>query len=483
MILPMQIRTEAALLALAPLGACAMTPPTPPAFQTPSAYTETQFHSVDKADISQWWLGYNDPQLSDLIASALTAGTDARTANAVLREARAVRAQQIWSLFPQGSISGSARKSSTDIISSKNASPATLASVALDTDSQALNFNVSWELDLFGRIPAAELAADSAYRASRLRNASTRAAIAAAVADSLFVARSIAAQLEDARQSLRIQTQVFETARLRFTAGLSPRTDVDRVDADRMQSQAEVERLEAELKAVKRSLLTLTGRGSEAVDAIKIEAVLGAPPTPPSGVPSDLLERRPDVREARERFNSAAGARKVAQLALFPSFTLQPGAGVTNTSSSGVDIRSGFWALGVGMTLPVLDRPRLVAQAKQRSIQVEEAAIAYEATTLNAISEADQSLVRLSADLRRVELLSNAERQARSLFEAQQTVYRAGLIDLQTFLDAERVWRAARTNLTAGRRDALRRSVTLYQALGGGWTYTDFSPNAQGQQK
>lgn len=430
-----------------------------------SAYTSAPASELEASALDAWWTAFGDPQLVDLVEAALANSPDARAAEAALAEAEAIRNQAVRSLWPLGGISSRAETQDVSLVSG------TAPAAALGrTDSVLASFNVSWELDLLGRSALGARVAAADLAGARFRREAARTAIAAGVADALFVVRGSAAQYDDALETLRIQRSVFDITDARVKAGIAPQTDADRVRADLLQSEAEADRLKAEFDVSRRILLVLLGRGDATVDSIEARAELAAPVAPPVTLPTDLLSRRPDVREAAQRVISAAGVMELSERALFPTFTLLPGAGLNSSSRDGeAQTTTGFWFLGVGVSTPVLDLPRLMAQAKARSARFEQAAIAYEQTALGALGEADNALTRLAADIRRERLLTSAEQQARALFDARTELYRAGLDDLQDFLDAERTWRLARTNLTAVRTTALRRSVAAFKAVGGGW--------------
>ena len=138
----------------------------------------------------------------------------------------------------------------------------------------------------------------------------------------------------------------------------------------------------------------------------------------------------------------------------------------TTTSSTG------FWSFGLGVTVPVLDIPRLLQDIHAQDARTEQAVIAYERAVQTAYGEADNALVRLAADQRRLSLLKAGELSARSASSAARLRYQRGLDDLQTALAAEQSWRSARAALTSEQVQAIRRAVQVYKALGGGWAST-----------
>jgi multidrug efflux system outer membrane protein len=241
------------------------------------------------------------------------------------------------------------------------------------------------------------------------------------------------------------------------------------VAGDLAQSRAQVEGLEAQLQAQLRAVLILTGRAVEPTANLNAAPQVGAAPPAPASLPSDLLQRRPDVRQAEAGIRSAVGQQRLAALEFFPSLVLSPGFGWSRTEQPGFTSETQNWSIGGSISQPILSIPRLLAQLKVQNARTEQAVTAYERTILTAFQEAEGALVGLEADRRRVALLTDGEARAQRAYEAAKTRYARGLTDLSTTLSAEQAWRAVRAQLTAAQVQALRRSVQAMKALGGGW--------------
>jgi outer membrane protein, multidrug efflux system len=450
------------------LAACASNDPVrAPRSDLPARF-ESEAHA-GAADLDRWWAAYGDAQLTALIEEALVSSPDALTARSRLEEARAQRLANLRSAWPQGNLVGNAQVSGNDQLSGTQ-SPFSSSGAS---QFYSLNFDVSWELDVFGRTRTARRAVENDFAAQVFNIEGTRAALAANVADSLFAARGLAQQLEDNRETLRILNEQQRVADLRAERGLGSRADALRIASDVAQAQASAVQIEADLNAARRSLLVLLGRGADSRAALPIAADLGAPPAPPVTLPGELLQRRPDVREAEQRLALAIAQLKIDRLDLFPKFTINPGVGLTKSEQTiaGATFASTMfdWSAGLGVSVPVLNRPQLLAEARVSDERAEQAVIAYERTVQTAYGEADNALLQLTADSNRLTLLDAGERQARDAYEANRRLYQAGLADLTTLLQTEQQWRAARTQATAARTQALRRSVQAFKALGGGW--------------
>jgi outer membrane protein, multidrug efflux system len=477
------MRRFAILLAFAgPLCACATAPHRAPDVRLPTAYEAPAGDAaLAPESLDRWWLLFDDPQLSVLEDEAARAAPDARTAAARVLEAKATRDSQTAKTFPTGNVAGNiSRQHAINLGGASNQ----LFPIGGNTDSETANFNVSWEIDLFGRLATERRIANADLAAARFDIEGTRASLAASVADNYFQARGFAIQLADARESVRIEGDLQALAQKKAALGLGAITDADRVAGDLAQARAQAEDLEAQIHIAQRQLLILVGRGIDTTASLPMEAQAADAPKPPAAIPGDLLARRPDVREAEAHLRSQAGTAHLKHLAIFPTFTLLPGLGASRVSSPGVAFippstlipaqqttSLGLWTLGAGVNVPVLDIPQLLYDAKAEDARTEQAVIAYEKAVQTAYGEAENALFNLGAGERAVALLTEGEARARHASDGARKLYAMGLDDLTTALTAEQAWRTTRSALTAERVQALRRAVQTYKALGGGWAF------------
>lgn len=454
-------------LACFALSACVSTPDAdtrlPAAYEAPAAATVP-----GAADLDTWWTAFEDPQLNGLINQALAASPDARTAAARLQEARATRSGALTAFLPQGNARGAATRSESNVIDGTEITVPGLSSSGR-SEVYSANFDVSWELDLFGRLWVTKRAADAEMAAARLDYEAALASLAANVADTYFAARGLAIQLDDARVTEEIQAELYRITTIRAERGLGSTADADRVAGELAGARSQVAALEGELQAQRRILLILIGRAIEPTTNLAIDAQVGLIPQIPTTLPGELLARRPDVRRAEAMLVSALGRLDYAKLAFFPTFNLIPGVGIQKSDQPAYANTVHNWTIGANVVIPVLDIPRLLTELRAQDARTEQAAIAYEKAVQTAFGEAENSLVQLEADRRRVELLTAGEIRAERAYLAAQRGYVAGFNDLQTALDNQQSWRAVRTRKTAAQVQALRRAVQTYKALGGGW--------------
>ncbi len=455
-------------LACFALGACATARKADT--RLPAAYEASHPGStaLSPAVLDSWWTQFQDPDLSALIEQALKQAPDARAAAARLTEAKATASEGLLAFLPQGSAVGQTK----DTHVTQTSGPVIAIpgfSTSGTTIANSGNLNVSWEVDLFGRIFAVAKAAKGDAATARFDYEATRASLAANVADTYFQVRGLAIQLEDARETVRVERDLKRVADIKSEHGLGPTADSDRVAGDLAQAESQAAGFEAELQATRRTLLVLVGRGIDPTSAVPVTTTVGLIPEVPATVPGALLARRPDVREAEARIWSSVGRESYDQLAFFPTIDLQPGIGLAKNKQPGLSVGTRSWSIGATVTQPVLSIPKMLAELKAQNARTEQAVIAYEKAVQTAYGEVDSALVRLDSDRRRVTLLTDGERRAARAYQASRTGYAAGFNDLQTALSAEQSWRAIRSQLTAAQVQALRRVVQSYKAMGGGW--------------
>jgi NodT family efflux transporter outer membrane factor (OMF) lipoprotein len=461
--LPPVVATLAALA----LAACA-SHPRPADVRLPGAYEAPAGAPQGAIALDTWWTAFGDPELTTLVEQGLARNPDVRTALSRLDEVKAQRTSAVLQYLPQGDLNAQARRTHTEQLSG------TLANIpgfstSGTSENYAANFNVNWEVDPWGRAIFGTRAATAEVDRARFAYEAARASIAAQIADAWFQARGLAIQLADAQETQRIQQSLYDTAAKRAQAGIAATSEPDRIAGDLAQAKANVEALEAQLQVQKRTILILAGRIVEPTANVNAPPQVGTPPPVPAAIPSELLQRRPDVRQAQAAVRSSANQETLAKLAFFPSFTLSPGVGWQKIVQPTFSSTTESWSIGGSVMQPILSIPRLMADLKVQGARTEQAVTAYEKTVQTAFQEAEGALVNLEADNRRVALLVDGEARSRRAFEASRIGYERGLIDLNTTLSNEQAWRGVRAQLTAAQVQALRRTVQAYKALGGGW--------------
>jgi NodT family efflux transporter outer membrane factor (OMF) lipoprotein len=461
-----------ATLAILSLTACATA--RKPEVRLPVAYEAPAGPPPGALRLDTWWTAYGDAELNGLVEQALTRNPDVRTARSRLDEVKAQRIEAVLQYLPQGDATLVSRRTHTDQIGGTVVSIPGFSNSGTSVNQNA-NFNVSWEVDPFGRGFFAANAANAQVDQVRYAYEAARAGIAAQTADAWFQAKGLAIQLADAQETARIEKDLYDVATKRAQVGIAATSDADRVAGDLAQANANVEALTAQLQVEKRAILILAGRVVEPTASIDATPHVDPPPAVPAALPSDLLQRRPDVRQAQAALRSQKNQKILDALALFPSYNFTPGLGWSKIKQPGFSSTSQSWTLGGTLTQPILSIPKLLAEWKAQDARTEQAVTAYEKAVQTAFQEAEGALVNLDADRRRVTLLTDGEARAHRAYTAARLGYERGLTDLTTTLQAEQSWRSVRTQLTSAEVQALRRSVQAYKAVGGGWPAENYA--------
>ena len=449
----------------------------------PSAYEASAGTALAPAELDQWWLLFKDPALNALEDEAFRTGPDARTAAARVLEAKATRDGQIAQTLPTGNLAGNVSDQRSQNIGARSNS---LFPIGGETLSETANLKVSWELDLFGRLNEARKVAKASLLTTRFNIEGARASLAAGVADNYFIANGLIIQIEDASETVRIERDLQRIAQDKADLGLAAASDADRIAGDVARANAQLENLRAQLHAARRQILILIGRSGAMTESLQLAGQAADAPMAPAAIPGDLLTRRPDVREAEARLRAELGTARLRHLAIFPTVTILPQIGLSRTVSPSVAYNAttntlmpfqqstslGYWTWGGGVTVPFFDIPKLLFEAKAEDARSKQAAVAYEKAVQTAFGEAENALVNLAAGKQAVAILTDGEARAHRASDAARTRYGMGLDDLTATLSAEQAWRSTRTALTSERVQALRRAVTTYKALGGGWAYS-----------
>ena len=460
-------RTPWALAALTlALAGCAPLGPdyARPASSLPGAYTEAAAAPEQARVEAEWWKLFNDPVLDNLVDQALGRNFDLQAAVARVEEAEAVLRQVDATLLPSVDLDGGASRSrsSTRTAVYNSAMPAY-------RNSYSLGLSTAFELDFWGRLRRNQEAARALALASRHARDTVRLSLAGMVANTYLALRAYDAELTVARETLASREASLGIVTSRVEAGLASPIDQRQAEGALAASRAQVTSLRQLRAVTEHQLALLVGTPELRVTAGDLRH-LPLPPTPPAGLPSSLLESRPDLRQAEEELVANNARIGVAKAALYPTISLTGGLGsesqdLSDLFSSG----SGVWNLGLGLVLPIFDAGAGEARVDQATARQKQALAAYQKTVQTAFKEVNDALVGLrehaegeDAQAARVA----AEEQVLKLAEIR---YQAGYSGYLEVLDAQRTLYVARLGHVATRQSRLAAAVDLFKALGGGW--------------
>lgn len=465
------MRTRSAMLFLAlALGGCTLLGPDykRPQLDLPDRYPEDAAGASAAAPLAvpaDWWRLYGDTTLDELVSSGLEKNTDIRIAVARIEEAEAVVREVDATFFPlveAGAAAGRSRSSTQT-----GTLPSTAAPIR---NNFQLTASTAFELDFWGRLRRGAEAARAQYTASRYGRDVVALTLTAGIAQTYFAVRSLDAQIVVAGETLKAAEASLDLARARAQAGVVSELDVNQADANRAQTAAQIKDLRRQRAAALHQLGVLSGVLDRDVQPGDLRE-LPTPPLPPAGLPSTLLERRPDVREAEAQLVSANALIGVARAAQFPKFSLTGALGAQSQALSNLfSAGAGIWSFGLGVVAPVIDSGRYAARTQQAEARARQAAAAYEKAAQTAFREVADGLsnVRLAAEAEQ-DLRDRVER-ARNTLRLATLRYESGYSAYLEVLDAQRTLNDAQLALVRNRQSYLAHTVDLMKALGGGWT-------------
>lgn len=478
---------RAALLlgACALLGACTVGPDyVPPQTSLPTGYSEaagsptTAPLTSPKLDAA-WWTNFGDPVLNHLIDEARQTAPDLAEAEARVREARAMRGAAGAAEYPEVDAGAAYARTHGSANVPLGVPPGGLGP-GIDGNLWQAGFDASWEIDVFGGTRRRIEAANAAYEASLAGRGDAVLMLTGEIARDYVVLRGAQRQLAVAQENLAIQRDALALTRAQFDAGLASRLDV-------LRAQAQVEATEAEIPTFVVDARTAIYR---------IGALMGVPPESllteldapaaipmpvadvPVGLPSDLLQRRPDIRAA-ERQLAAANARiGVATADLYPHFYLTGAAGLESLDASTfLTAPSRYLSVGPGISWLVFDAGKVRFTVQAQQARTDAAAAQYQRVVLDALRDVETALVSYGQSKIRRERLAAEASADRDAVGIAERLYRQGLDDFLPVLDAERSLYVAEDKLAQTDRDTDIALVALYKALGGGW-HDDSAPVA-----
>lgn len=410
----------------------------------------------------RWWTLFGDTQLDALVDQALTSSPDALTAAARVEEADAVLRQVNAALLPQ-------IDANAGISRSRSILPNAVEPTGLLRNTNRIGLSTSFELDVWGRLRRASEAARAQALGTRYTSETVSLSLAASVTQAYLNLRALDAQLLVNRDSVSSQAKSTQLARVRFDGGYVSQLDVQQAEGALATYTAAQVQLEKN-RALAESLLgLLVGQPGLKVAAGDLRS-LPVPPTPPAGLPSSLLEARPDVRKAETDLIAANAKIGVAKAALFPSITLTGSLGRESRDLSDLfSPAAAVWSIGAGLTQPIFEGGRLRAQVEQVSAQQKQSLEAYRKSVQTAFREVNDALITVRQNGDSEVALGQAMQAAKRSLQLAQARYDSGYSPYLEVLTAQRTSNDATLAWVQNRQARLSSSVDLFKALGGGW--------------
>lgn len=449
-----------------------------PRYQRPSVAVPNNW-TVDQgagtaagATSVQWWKSFNDDEFNRLIERAVNANLDLKLAATRVAEARAQAGIAKSGLLPTVNASASASRNRQRVIAVSPGAPASAKLVPVEFNNFQGGFDASWELDVFGSVRRGLQAAGADARAAAEARRDVLVTLLGEVGRSYIELRGYQLRRDIAEKNISIQQDTLHLTEARTKAGLATELDVSRARAQLETTESIIPTLQSGIENSIHHLSVLLGEepGALRAELLPTAPVPILPPEVPTGMPSDLLERRPDIRETEAQVMAATARVGQAKADFFPRFLLLGTAARQASQLHDITLGMGnVFGAGPAISLPIFTGGRLRSQLHVQDARLQEAVIGYRKVILTALEETEDALVNYSQEQKRRERLEDAVKSNEEAVRLSSETYRAGLTDFLSVLDAERELYANEDLLAQSRTTQAVNLVALYKALGGGW--------------
>ncbi len=469
----------APLLAALLLTACAAPEFKQPQVDTPSAFKESQVvtasdgtrwkqaQNAERQPRGEWWLAFGDPALNELIAEATRNNANLAVAAARVKQARAIAGVAEADRIPQIGVGVGAQRARASALSLGLPAGSDVA----PQNTYNASLSASYEVDLFGRVSNNVAAArgDAAQVEANYR--SVLLSLQADVAQTYFRLRATDAELATVEQTVRLREESVKVNQRRFDLGDIGEFDLSRAKTELSTTRAEAIGLQRRRATTEHALAVLLGKPAAAYSAgnspLLDSALL---PAIPSGLPSSLLERRPDIAAAQKAMEASNARIGVARAAMFPALDITAsGGGAAGHFSDVFKWSSRSWVLGALLSMPLIDGGRNSNNVKRSEAALEESVAGYRQTVLNAFAEVEDNLAGLRILGGQTAQIDDALVSARRSADLAQKLYDAGRSSYLDLLDAQRNLAAVERNAVQLRGDRAVTTVALIRSLGGDW--------------
>jgi outer membrane protein, multidrug efflux system len=441
-----------------------------PNYKRPTVNLPTDYRAAIPAQTAEaaslgnekWWDVYQDPVLAQLIHTAIQQNYDVRIAATRVLEAQAQLGITRANQFPSASVGAG-------VSSQQNAKVSNLFP-AYQVNEGQLNLSVIWNLDFWGKYRRQTEEARAQLLATKWGQQAVISSLVANVATAYFQLRALDSELEIAKRTLGSRQQSLQLTRLLETHGSASDLDVSQSEQLLYTASETIPDLERQIQQQENLLSILLGENPRSIPRGRPLTEQPAPDNVPAGLPSELLERRPDVREAEANMMAANAQIGVAKAAFFPSISLTGTGGLeSNALNRFLSAPSQTWNAGLSITQPVFEGGRLRSGLRLSRAQYQEAVLIYQQTVQNALEQVSNALIATQKDRGFREQQEMLTRAAQRTDELSEVLYKNGGASYLQVLTSETNYFSAELNLVQAQLNERLALVQLYQSLGGGW--------------
>jgi len=438
-----------------------------PVVDAPASWRFEEKEARDLANAA-WWEQFNDPVLNGLVRTALAQNKDLLIATARVEEFFGRYFSTRGDQYP---FVGAGASASRERVTEAGPTP-----IPSGTDSTFDYYEAflsgSWEIDFWGKYRRASEAARAELFSTEEARRTVVLTLVSAVATTYVDIRALDKQLVITQRTAETRNQTLDLFKLRLDRGIIPEIDVSQAEAEYEDALARIPEIELAIARAENALSVLLGRNpGEIARGLTIDELIL--PEVPSGLPSDLLEKRPDIRAAEQDLVAANARIGVARSLYFPTISLTGSLGTVSTDLS--DLFTGeskVWSLGVPLTVPIFSAGRIGGEIKGAEAFQKQALYSYLQTVQNAFREVDDALVDRTKSKQRLQALSRQAKALENYARLAGMRYDEGVTSYLEVLDAERSLFNVELSKTAGQNALFRALITIYKAMGGGWVET-----------
>jgi multidrug efflux system outer membrane protein len=457
------VRRAAALVVAWTAGAMAVAACTVgPDYERPAAPEPLEYRAEEREGESiantAWWDLYEDPVLQGLIEDGLENNRGLREAMARIAEARAAVGIARAVLYPSLSLVGAAFYQATPTDDSVS---------SFDNFKAAIG--ASYEVDLYGRVERSNEAAAQSLLATEEAYRTVTIGLVADIASTYLLLRDLDARLAIAEETVRLRREAVEIITVRVEGGLVRPVDVNRAQIELADALATVEILDRSIAQAENALSLLLGDLPSEIERGLALVDQGLPPVVPAGLPSELLQRRPDVLAAERLLHAQTARIGVAEAARWPSLSLTGALGVKSTALGEARSNNFFMNLGANVAGAIFDAGRRQSAVDVEIARAEQALNQYETAVLNAFREVEDALVAVETYRNEYQVRTEQLAAAQGALDVANVLYDEGLVDLMVVLDLQRSVFGTELRVSEVLQLHHTSVVQLYRALGGGW--------------
>ncbi|MGD0078459.1 MAG: efflux transporter outer membrane subunit [Sedimentisphaerales bacterium] len=428
----------------------------------PAGWAGTKNVSSPDAMLLQWWTEFNDANLTSLIERAMKSNLDLRQAEARIRESRAAAGVAGAAFWPTAEVTGSATRD-------HSVTKTEITTISNTSNTFRAGLDASWELDIFGGTRRNIEAAEADVNASIEDRRDVMVTLVSEVATNYIQLRGYQQEIIIAKNNLKAQQQSAAVVRKRYEGGFVSALDVANADAQVATTMSQIPVLETSAQQTIYSLSLLVGQNPATLleELTSISSIPSTPPEVPTGLPSEILRRRPDIRRAEAQIHAATARIGVATADLFPKFNL---AGSIAASKTKPGDSQRLLSFGPSASWEIFNAGRVSANIEVQKALQEQAVLTYKKTILIAIQDVENALSAYTNEKVHQKALIDAVAANRKAVDLSTQLYVEGQTEFLSVLDAQRSLFSSEDTLVQSTRNLSTDLIALYKALGGGWS-------------